>query len=420
MRERNIIRVKDQYFIVLSIVLLVFSKNIPFLCRGTVLDDVGDFLGRTLLLVLYLFSAFLIIRDLPRYSALIKRAWPLWILVALAMLSTFWATLPEVTFRRSVMLLLATLYGIYLGGRSTPTEMILLFARVFFVLIIMNIFVVVVFPEYGIHQGSSHFGAWRGFTFHKNGFGNLMQMSAIVYFILAMQNENRRGLYWFGAVVSLALVIASDSVISLIIVCVTCSCTPFLIAIRWPGLLSKAFYIFGILFTGVVSFVIAANIDRLTDVVGRDATFTGRTVLWQDGLTMILERPWGGYGYGSEWVHDLWGFTPALDPELVYTLSRHGGYFEAMHNGYLQLIAQVGMIGFLLYAILFIFMFIKAVLYAERSKGMLPYWPLYFLLSFFVYNFFEGGILERNSLAWIMFVMIFIWLTSSLPESRDC
>ena len=44
-----------------------------------------------------------------------------------------------------------------------------------------------------------------------------------------------------------------------------------------------------------------AHADVVTADVGKDATLTGRTDLWNVAITMIARRPWLGYGYGGFW-----------------------------------------------------------------------------------------------------------------------
>ena len=399
--------VREQTFIMLSIVLLIFSQSLVFLFDGTVLGS--DSFTYGVLISIYLTSIFLAFRNRVGYAAAIRQTWLLWVLVAFCILSVFWATLPALTFRRSIALVFTTAYGVYLADRVNLAEMVCLLAKVFAILIAINLFVVFVFPEYGIHH-SRHFGAWRGFFSHKNTFGLMMFFASLIYFVLALQDGQSRGIYWFGFAVSVGLILASHSQTSFLSLVITCGCTPFLRAIRWSGMLSKAFYISGFLFTAFSSYVIAINIERITAFFGRDATFTGRTDIWRDGFAMIMRQPWIGYGFGSEWVIEPWGFTPAWHPNLDHTLS--------LHNGYLELLAQVGWVGMVLYGIFFVFVFIRAVLLVQRSKGMLEYWPLYYLIFFFVYNLFEGEILRQNNFIWIIFVVLSVWLTSPLPKGE--
>lgn len=400
----------EQKFIMLSIVLLLSSNGLANLFSGSefVIDRSGSSpIARIVVLIAYLICMLFATRNWTSFIVTMRRAWLLWPLVILSILSISWASLPELTIRRSIALMLTTAYGVYIASRINMAEMLYLQAKMFAILIMINLFVILILPEHGIHH-SEHFGAWRGFFSHKNTFGMMMLFASLIYFILAMQADHLQKIYWLGFIVSGILLIKSHSQTSFLTLCITCSCTPFVRAIRWPGFLSKAFYISGFLFTAFFSYTLAINIERVMILLGRDMTFTGRTEVWQYGLAMIQEKPWIGYGFGSKWIHESWGFIPAWHTQLKDTVE--------LHNGYLELLAQLGGVGMLLFGILFIFIFIRSVLLVGRSKTVVAYWPLYYLIFFSVYNLFERTILEQNNFIWIMFVMLCVWLTSPLPE----
>lgn len=403
---------KEQRFILVSIVLLIITHSFSHLFGGTGYGETmdGGALARKVLLVIYLSSLLLATRDLTNYVTVIKRTWLLWVLVALSIVSVSWASLPELTFRRSIALMLSTAYGVYIADKVEMEEMLYLLARVFAVIIVINLFVIFVFPLYGVHQSGHHLGAWRGFFAHKNTLGQMMLFAGLIYFTLAMHGDRFHRKYWIGFVVSGALVLKSHSQTSLLVLFITCGCTPFLKIIRWPGLLSKALCIFGFIFIAIFSCIVAINIEEITAIFGRDATFTGRDMIWKEGLTMIREQPWLGFGFGSEWIHDSWGFIPAwyANPDKVLGL----------HSGYLELLAQLGITGGVLYGVVFVYMSIRAVLLIKRSEGVVVYWPIYYLVFLSVYNFFERLILQQNSFIWIMFVMVLVWVSAPLQKKE--
>ncbi len=409
MAASSLTSVKEQRFILLSIIVLIMTNSLASLFGGSGFeDDIGSgSLSRKMLLGIYLASVYFATKDLAGYLTAIRRTWLLWGLVALSLLSLLWASLPELTFRRSIALTLTTAYGVYVAEKISLSEVLYLLVWVFAVLIVVNLFVIFVFPDYGIHQ-SKHFGAWRGFFSHKNTFGQMMLIASLLYFTLAMEGDHSHRKYWIWFLVSVILVLKSHSQTSILVLCITCCCTPFLKAIRWQGFLSKTFYISGFIVTAISSYVVSVNIERITAVFGRDATFSGRDRLWSDGLAMIREQPWLGYGFGSEWYHDSWGFIPAWSTNLDNIVE--------LHNGYLELFAQLGIVGGLLYGVLIVFMIIRSVLLVERNDGMAVYWPLYYLIFFSVYNLFEGVLLQQNNFIWIMFVMISVWVTAPLAE----
>ena len=71
----------------------------------------------------------------------------------------------------------------------------------------------------------------------------------------------------------------------------------------------------------------------VSSAVGRDETLKGRTDVWRELVPAAMERPILGYGYGGFW-------TSEARDEFDITDS---------HNGYLNLILNVGFIGLVLY-----------------------------------------------------------------------
>ena len=91
---------------------------------------------------------------------------------------------------------------------------------------------------------------------------------------------------------------------------------------------------------GAVEVVLAA--------FGKDATLTGRTYLWSEGLAAFRSAPFFGTGYQAYWVQ---GFSEAerLWAEF-YIATRDGFHF---HNTYIETLVELGLIGCLLVAALF-------------------------------------------------------------------
>jgi exopolysaccharide production protein ExoQ len=76
-----------------------------------------------------------------------------------------------------------------------------------------------------------------------------------------------------------------------------------------------------------------------------DPTFTGRTDIWSFAFDRIAERPLFGYGFHSFW--QIGDVSPALrGPPGFLHVAPNG------HNGYIDLMLQVGFLGFALFLVL--------------------------------------------------------------------
>ncbi|WP_075220236.1 O-antigen ligase family protein [Acuticoccus yangtzensis] len=73
---------------------------------------------------------------------------------------------------------------------------------------------------------------------------------------------------------------------------------------------------------------------------GKDATLTGRTLLWAEGFNAIAQDPWFGSGYNAFWRV---GHAPAEYLwEAFYITAKTGFHF---HNTYIQAAVGVGVVG---------------------------------------------------------------------------
>lgn len=93
---------------------------------------------------------------------------------------------------------------------------------------------------------------------------------------------------------------------------------------------------------GVLTFLPA-----IVSLYGKDLTFTGRTQIWSASLHAIGQRPWTGYGWGGVWL------DPTREP--TFGIVRRLGFivFHA-HNGPIELMLELGVIGLALYLAMFL------------------------------------------------------------------
>ena len=112
-------------------------------------------------------------------------------------------------------------------------------------------------------------------------------------------------------------------------------------ALRWTGQYKGVFAIIYFLIAAATTIAVLATglEDTLTLLTG-DPTLTGRTQLWQYVLARWEESPYLGQGFGALWQ---------VGPETQEYLRRaHVDWvMNEAHNGYLDVLAQIGIIGLL-------------------------------------------------------------------------
>ncbi len=124
-------------------------------------------------------------------------------------------------------------------------------------------------------------------------------------------------------------------------------------------------------------------------------------------LDQVRQRPLGGFGFGAFW-------SKTSVPAKV--IARQTGWpAPEAHNGWLDLLAQVGWIGLVLTG----GCCLAAVLCAlarRRGRDDAMFAPVY-VASFLALSFAESVLLSPNSLVWVVFAAAFTQLVTPRRSS---
>ncbi len=106
------------------------------------------------------------------------------------------------------------------------------------------------------------------------------------------------------------------------------------------------------------------------EATGKDATLTGRTELWNYALSRIPDHPVFGRGYQAFWIQG----TP--DAEAMWRIGNTPGRSGfTFHNQYIELLIELGAIGFTAFVITalsgFIGIMYKALVYSNHAVNCL-------------------------------------------------
>jgi exopolysaccharide production protein ExoQ len=318
----------------------------------------------------------------------------------LAILSAAWAPDPFESFRRGIYLFLTIVFGMYLAERYLPEQQMRLVFFVGYSAAILSVLTVFLAPRYGLGFA----GEWKGIFGHKNDLGVFMIFLLTPAFHLrptTLPMQVGRLLY---ILLGLLLIFESQSKTAWVICLIYMA---YVLAARYLGRFKRLDQVFLVLLAAsavlFVSFVVYQNVDLLTGVLGKDATFSGRTRIWSAVLTSISKRPLLGYGYG--------GFWRGLSGESGNVISSVGFGVPHAHSGYLNIWLQIGAIG--------LGMFLAALFVALRNafacfKPDRPMWVDWYsglLLLVVLANLDESYILNINEMTTILFVMAYIGLS---------
>ena len=202
-------------------------------------------------------------------------------------------------------------------------------------------------PEIGRHSGlemvqSSHVGRWRGIFSHKNGLGAWAAIGSVILFThgrYGFRSPVMRGLAWMSA---LACLVMSQSVTAL--------GTAGFMGASWVtlGVMRRTSPAAGFVFAVLIGLGCTAAIltvgDQLFELVGRDSTFTGRSLIWAVAFHFIDKQPLLGFG-----------FTTFGGPEFLALLAdTFGQALPGPESAYLLILLETGIIGLALFMIPFL------------------------------------------------------------------
>ncbi|MCI4643742.1 MAG: O-antigen ligase family protein [Hyphomonadaceae bacterium] len=289
---------------------------------------------------LYWMCAFMVHRR--QMVPLAFRSWLIFAIPILAILSWAWAPMPSQALRFGVMMTLGAMVAVYVAARFAPHEII---RAVFFAGLIS---VIQVAPEMG-HFGNK--GPW--------GEKNIFAVRMVVIMLAAMATAfNRHEISWLRLIafplipVCFVFIIIAQSATSLVFGAgsILAMTTIWLFWSRFSRIrhLRTAFLIM-LLFGALSTLYVLANTgtsgiyENFLDSLGKDATLTGRTMLWDAADRITKERPMLGVGAEGFWLWQRGDASTLL--ELSY---KQAGTKFSFHNSYLEMQIHFGYVGLVL------------------------------------------------------------------------
>jgi O-antigen ligase len=164
----------------------------------------------------------------------------------------------------------------------------------------------------------------------------------------------------------------------------------------------------GLLLVGLLLFQ-NFTVARALQLADRSPDLTHRTELWSAVLLSISKRPWLGYGFDTFWE--------GMNGESGSVLVRLGWMPGYAHNGFLDLMLYLGVVGLATFGVGYLVLWRRALGFLTRVKGPIPIWLCTFLAFILLSNLTEGSILARNSIYWVLYVSTAVALSAS-PSLR--
>jgi len=404
-------RKTELYWNVIALVLITGGVSSLLSVGGE--RSAGNSLFQIIMIVFTLPGLLILIRYKNINCIFYKGNMILTILILYCLLSSLWSIEFAVSLRRSISLLIAYLYCIYLVTRFSHESLKFIISRVLCIILVAN--VIAAFVLGGVHVDDSHEGAWKGIAGHKNNLGRFTSIGVIVFFGLYKYYKIKKNLIYAIAFFFVLLMTTSKASLA---TCILAVLSFYIVDYLYTG---KFFILYHsrkirwliLMFFLSLSFICVVFFFPLAfELLDRDFTFSGRTKIWNYALMLVESHNYFGSGYKSFWIElitwDFFYYNPYWGGEAV---TGNG------HSGYLDIYLELGIVGAVIFIVLilsYLYELVKKIY--SGNVGFLLFLTLPILVFNIIYNVFETNYLSnRLDLLWFLFVIFYI----NIPDNEN-
>jgi len=207
-------------------------------------------------------------------------------------------------------------------------------------------------PDIAIHHDPEPelLNAWKGMFPTKNALGGAAAFGFIFWAHAWLTRETGRAKAVLGACIAAVCLVKSRSSTSTI--ATVLSVMAMLLLMRSPGsmrrsvrYLSTALIVMILLYSLAMLKVVPGSdfiLSPIPLITGKSLTFSNRATIWAAVLEHVRLRPWFGSGYSAYW---LVGLPTPYDESYSVIAKLDGFYPGSAHNGYLQILNDLGIAG---------------------------------------------------------------------------
>lgn len=269
-------------------------------------------------------------------------------------------------------------------------------ARFVIAMVLVNLAYIIAFPQYGIMVGK-HEGALRGMFEHKNTAGPFYSIGFLILWDQIRKSAIRPQILAWGALLICGVFIlfskSSTAIVVFAAMLVFYGLTLFML--RLKNVWERCAILLGIF--AFLALIIAFGGDALMqlffETTGKDATFSGRTGIWEALFRMSQDRPLLGYGAGMterpEFIALIYSFIPME--------------IKTSHNSFIDLILGIGYPAALMFTLFTLRTWIGAFFYQAKRLSELRSQALYIsvLFAMLLIAFTSAGAMIGRNVFWL-------------------
>ena len=332
------------------LVFMVVPEGLDYTARAVIVST-GSTLSRLIWISLLAVSFVVVIGRLRFVRIAVGAVNPFLLLfIVIVAASAAWSIEPAVTVRRLVRMFTIVLccFAFTLMAWH-PRRFQNVLRSVLTGMLVASLVFCVVRPDLAIEQSTQPelIGAWHGIATQKNGFGALSSMGMIVWLHARLTRQVSLIAVLFGLGVSAACLTLSRSSTAMVTAAFVAVLLFLLLGMptrmrRFLPYMTVTFVVLILTYSLAVLQLIpglAIVLEPITMMTGKDLSFTGRTHIWAIMSEHIRQHPMLGIGYGAFWIGPL-----PTSPSFEF-ITRLNFYPTEAHNGYLEVLNELGAVG---------------------------------------------------------------------------
>ncbi len=327
-----------------------------------------------------------------------------------------WSALPGDSFKSWLRLVLIVMTVVVLahGYQGRMLDFLSDGVLILMLVLVPSVLVSVLKPGIGQESVAGIAGAWRGITSQKNTLGLASALALTWYFVLLLARPTRMAGRWWMAAVAVVCLLGCRSSTSLVMTCLMSGIfwlyyRPHLNSFAW---LSRLMLVLFLVVMGYAYLYFMWHsrlptwegfVGSIAEMFGKGADLSGRTDIWPLLWAEIDKHPWLGLGFAAFWRGP--GSPSQYMADVLFWAP------TTAHNGYIDLINELGLIGLMLFLTLCFFQLVRtAQLHKQHRVDAAVHLSL--LLPFLLWNFSETS--AMNVYGPLQFI---IWCSLMMAET---
>ncbi len=333
-------------------------------------------------------------------------------LPVLALISILWSQDRGRTLIFGSSALALTLFALFLAERFTAKRQIELMIFGGWAAILASYLLIALVPSIGIsHLYPTH--PWNGLFSHKNHCGMIMTyLFLTAYYWQPLTKNGRLGRSAFMFLAFVLIIMSQSRTAWLLFGCAAALIVGMRYFKRFRNVERVAILMCTVAITVTLAIFVVANAAKISVLLGKDATLTGRTGIWAGIIPSAMKRPFFGFGYDAFWL----GFE-GESANFMYSTD-HIGLANA-ENAVLQMWLELGLVGVAL-MLWMLYKSCKNAIACLKYDSSSPYIQWYVVIVFLTLLALVDGdkIMAPHTIEWVLYIMAYIGLSKEARRLR--